>query len=141
LQSRVYPFVLAQAGACLNDGRAVDPDQMEMHYWLAEHPAQPERFAYSLQAYDLDAARLERLVTRIAGRIDDGASRGAPDEPWPLTFNVRRCLYCVYRSLCRRGVVAGSIEEYPEDAETEDTALPSDVDGGAAWGQVQDTVY
>ena len=141
LQTCVYPFVLAQAGACLNDGCAVDPDQMEMYYWLAEYPEQPERFSYSLQAYDADAARLERLVTRIARRIDDAASRGARDEPWPLTLNVRLCLCCVYRSLCRRGLVAGSIEEYPGDSETEDTALPSDVDEGAVWGQVQDTVY
>ena len=94
-----------------------------------------------MQAFHADAARLERLVTRIASRIDDAASRGAQDEPWPLTINVRLCLYCVYRSLCRRGVVAGSIEEYSGDAGTEDMAPPSDADEGADSGQVQDTFY
>ena len=35
-----------------------------------------------------------------------------PDD-FPLTSDERRCKFCVYRSLCNRGVAAGSLEDWP----------------------------
>jgi hypothetical protein len=32
-------------------------------------------------------------------------------ETWSLTSDESRCRFCEYRSLCDRGVVAGSVEE------------------------------
>ncbi len=34
---------------------------------------------------------------------------------WDKTPDERKCAYCVYRSLCRRGVQAGTLEPEEED--------------------------
>jgi hypothetical protein len=137
LQTRVYPLVLAQAGAPLNDGAPIRPDQIEMRYWLAEYPTAPETFSYDEPAYQSDLDYLTNLIAEIAGRA---ASQGGRADVWPLTDDVRRCRFCNYRSLCRRGTVAGPLAEYPEGGETTgDDELGPDFD--LDWGQVQEIAY
>lgn len=109
LQTRVYPLVLALAGAPWNGGRPIEPDVIEMRYWLAEHPDTPESFAYDTTTYQSDYAHLTSLITEITGRAE---SEGQPTAAWPLTDDVRRCRFCNYRSLCRRGIAAGPLAEY-----------------------------
>lgn len=104
LQTRVYPHLLAQAGADLNAGQPFQPGQIEMVYWFAGFPDRPERFVYSAEQYAEDAAYLARLVEQVAA-----LSLG--DEPFPLTTDEERCRFCVYRSLCDRGRVAGRRQE------------------------------
>jgi hypothetical protein len=80
-----------------------------MVYWFAEHPAQPEILPYDEAQYAADAAYLADLVARIAART-------ARDEPeWPLTPDERHCRFCVYRSLCDRGVPPGPLSEFDSD--------------------------
>lgn len=106
LQTRVYPYLLVRAGSHLNAGQPFAPEQVEMVYWFADFPADPERFAYDAAQYDADAVYLAALVEEIAG---------LGDEDLPLTIEERRCRYCVYRSLCRRGVRAGAFDEAEEE--------------------------
>ena len=73
-----------------------------MVYWYAEFPDQPEVLAYHSRQYQADARYLEDLVTEILS---------LPETGFPLTTNLDRCRFCVYRSLCGRGVEAGSLEE------------------------------
>ena len=75
LQTRVYPLVLALAGAPWNGGRPIEPDVIEMRYWLAEHPDTPESFAYDATTYQSDYAHLTSLITEITGRAE---SEGQP---------------------------------------------------------------
>jgi hypothetical protein len=117
LQTRLYPYILARAGAQLNDGRSFPPEQIEMIYWFAEHPGQPERFAYGPQAFQEDEAFLSDLIGTI-GRL------GAGD--FPLTSDLRRCAYCIYRSLCERGVRAGDLEEAEGEVDVEEFGLGVD---------------
>ncbi len=105
LQTRIYPFVLVEAGTTLNDGVAIAPQQVEMLYWFAEFPAQAERLAYSTEQFAADDAFLEALLREIKGR---------GEEVFPLTENERLCRYCVYRSLCREDVQAGVLAELEE---------------------------
>ena len=107
LQTRIYPFVLVQAGRTFNDGEPIAAPHVEMLYWFAEFPAQPERFAYSGEAFAADAAFLEGLLWEIESR---------PEEVFPKTDNRRLCCYCVYRSLCWDDVQAGLLAE-AEDIE------------------------
>jgi CRISPR/Cas system-associated exonuclease Cas4 (RecB family) len=100
LQTRVYPYLLIQAGAFLNAGKPFEPQQVEMVYWFANFPDQPERFPYSTSAFQADRDYLVEMAATI-GRL-------TPDD-FSLTSDVRHCAYCVYRSLCERGDEAGSL--------------------------------
>ncbi|MGC8877991.1 MAG: PD-(D/E)XK nuclease family protein [Anaerolineae bacterium] len=118
LQSRVYPVVFLRAGAAMMEAGA--PSDVEMWYWFAEHPLNPERLRYSAAAYRADIAYLEALVAEIAQRIAAMASTDIAGEVWSLTEDERECRYCTYRSLCRRSVAAGPEEYMPDDATLHD---------------------
>jgi hypothetical protein len=103
LQTRLYPFLLLHAGAFLNAGTPFLPEQVEMVYWFADFPDQPERFPYTTSAFQADRDYLAEMVATI-DRL--------ADEDFFLTTDDRRCAYCVYRSLCDRGSKAGLLDEF-----------------------------
>jgi hypothetical protein len=109
LQTRVYPYVLVEAGAALNQGESILPEQVTMVYWFAEHPAHPASFFYDGARYTADAAYLADLVKRIAAQSSDDS------EVWPLTPDEPRCRFCTYRSLCDRAVLPGPVSEFDAD--------------------------
>ena len=119
LQTRVYPYLLAQAGAALNDGRPISPDDIEMVYWYARFPDEPERFVYDATQFLEDHAYLLDLVNRI-----DETSPGA----FPLTDELRQCALCVYRSYCGRGAEAGAFSPDEADVDPEPPALLGSLD-------------
>jgi hypothetical protein len=98
LQTRVYPYLLARAGAALTGGQPLAPEQIEMLYWYASAPTRPVRFDYSQAQYQADEAYLGDLAATIQ-RLEGDA--------FHLTVDEKRCRFCVYRSLCDRGVEAG----------------------------------
>ena len=100
LQTRVYRYVLVRAGSQLNRGAALGPEQIEMIYWFAAFPDQPERLPYNRTQHEADARYLTSL---IAGLDQIG------DDDFPLTDDATRCRFCPYRSLCGRGVEAGEM--------------------------------
>jgi len=108
LQTRVYPYLLVNAGAELNDGQPIEPEQIEMVYWFAEFPAAPLRFPYSQSQFDEDQAYLHALIAEI---------ETLSDTPAPLSDNEKRCKFCTYRSLCDRGIAAGPLDEM-EDSDS-----------------------
>ena len=100
LQTRVYPYLLVQSGAALDVD--LEPDEVEMVYWYADFPKdEGEIFAYSEMQYAEDESYLSGLIEEIAG-LQSGA--------FELTTNERKCTYCVYRSFCGRGDVAGQAD-------------------------------
>lgn len=104
LQTRVYPWLLLHAGLDLNAGQPLGVDRIEMIYWFAGFPDRPERFAYSASQAAEDGGYLNALVEQIA-LLADG------EGGWPLTPDETHCRFCVYRSLCERGVEAGRLDE------------------------------
>ena len=110
LQTYVYPYLLAQAGAHLNQGKAFQPEQIEMVYWFAEAPNEPEAIPYNAEAFTRDEAYLKSLIDEIL-RSDSQA--------FPLTQDVDRCRFCTYRSLCDRGITAGDLTEMDAEPEPE----------------------
>lgn len=114
LQTRLYPYLLVQAGSHLTQGETLSPTQVEMVFWYPEFPNQPERFAYSQAQFEEDQASLKDLVAEIE-RLDQ-------DEFYKTQFQ-QRCRYCTYRSLCDRGVEPGELEEVTLDHEAI-TGLP-----------------
>lgn len=103
LQTRVYRYLLTEV-------QQRPPGTVSMIYWFAQHPDRPEVLTYDAAQHAADGAFLRELVAEIAGRA-------AQDGEWDKTPHERKCAYCTYRSLCRRGVAAGVID--PDQDETE----------------------
>lgn len=106
LQTRVYQYLIVSAGAGLNGGSALAPAQIEMIYWFAGFPDDPECFAYSTAQYETDTAYLSGLIEAI---------RGAGVDDFPNCIDQRPCKFCVYRSLCERGVKPGDLRDEADE--------------------------
>jgi len=102
LQTRVYPFVLARHIAGITDHLQIDPNRIEMLYWFANFPDQPERFQYNDLLYSAYKQYLDDLVLALSQKSD---------AVFPLTLDERHCLFCTYRSLCDRGVKPGELHQ------------------------------
>jgi CRISPR/Cas system-associated exonuclease Cas4 (RecB family) len=111
LQTRVYLYLIINAGAGLNGGKAWMPDQVEMVYWFAGFPESPERFAYSDQKYAEDKQYLSDFIQNIQSRSE---------EDFATCSNLQTCKFCVYRSLCERGVKPGNLTEADGTEQTQD---------------------
>ncbi len=110
LQTIVYPFVLVEASDGLPWG-PVEPEQVEMRYWFAEAPESPQIFHYSADQHAANRTQLQALVHEIL--------RGDSEADFPLVPDTeqnrkRFCAYCVYRSRCDRGEVAGPLAQIEE---------------------------
>lgn len=111
LQTHVYPYLLVEAGTYLNLCKPIEPSQIEMVYWFANFPAAPLKFPYSEQQYEEDQKYIESLIEEI---------KTLSNFPAVMTDNEKRCRFCVYRSLCNRGVTAGPFEELEDDDAQDD---------------------
>ena len=129
IQTRLYPLVAAQAGAELNHGNAVHPEDLEMLYWFANHPQDGVLFPYSAARMQQDLAHIEKTVAEIQAK--------RPGE-FALTADHKRCTFCPYRTLCDRDEQPGDWMEM-QDSQGEDyTALLNDFENeldqiGEAW--------
>jgi PD-(D/E)XK nuclease superfamily len=95
LQTRIYLYVLATAGAAFNDGLPFTPEQCRMRYWLANFPEQPwVDIPYSTADYERDQSMLLKLM--------DSAAQREGEEQYEMTADERRCTYCTYLTLCKR---------------------------------------
>lgn len=102
LQTRVYPYLVVRSGARLFGGE-LNPDQVSMVYWVVGSPVILD---YSVAQYGADQVYLSGLVSEVYDL----------DRVWELTSDLSRCRFCEYRSLCGRGDVAGSVDEWVEIA-------------------------
>jgi len=109
LQTRVYPFVVAKSGAYLLRGRqTLLPENVQLVYWFADFPNQPEIISYSKEKMDADSHFVSNIIAEIAG-LDS-----TDEEVFNRTSQDKICSFCVYRSLCRKGISAG-VENEMED--------------------------
>ncbi len=107
LQTRVYRYLLVRAGAPFNGGAAFTPEQVSMIYWFAGYPESPERFDYNQLRYQEDESILKELIAEAVADAESGGDLR-------MTAREAACRFCVYRSLCGRGVEAGSADEDEE---------------------------
>jgi CRISPR/Cas system-associated exonuclease Cas4 (RecB family) len=119
-QTKLYPYVVVQAGAELFE-EAILPEQVQMVYWFPNAPKHPVRFDYSQDQYAATDAELSALLPQIAEQ-----------STFDKTPNQRLCTYCVYRSLCERGIRAGEMDALPDaedvSALTDDFSLDIPLD-------------
>ncbi|MEJ2757979.1 MAG: PD-(D/E)XK nuclease family protein [Anaerolineales bacterium] len=110
MQTRIYPFVISNVAEKLFPGMETRPDKIEMVYWYAGYPDAPEVFRYSDEQKTEDESFLLEKINEI-NALDNRAD-------FPLTEDLKRCQYCVYRSLCDRGEHAGNLENYDPEFES-----------------------
>jgi hypothetical protein len=101
-QTRLYQFILANAGNTLTGQERVDPDAIEMRYWFAAFPATPITLSYDTNALESDKAYFTELIEEIKSKKADSFIRTADEA---------RCRFCVYRAHCDRGVGGGDLED------------------------------
>lgn len=119
LQTRVYLYALAAAGAPYNAGRAFDPDRLSMRYWLANYPERPwVDVPYSRADFEADGRRLSAMVAAIRARSGEAA--------FEKTERLQTCALCDYRTLCARGAAGDPAAEMLDDAALlDDTDTPA----------------
>ena len=93
--------MLAEAGSYLFGG-PIAPEQISLIYWFANEPTRTEDYQYDSVQHEATRAYLTEMVGQVLGH---------QEEVWPLTTDENLCKYCVYRSLCGRGIQAGLIDE------------------------------
>ncbi len=110
VQTKIYPYLMVKTGTRYSSVKNISPEMVEMVYWFADFPQQPEHLSYNLAGFEEDQADIAALVDEIIelGSID-----------FPLTSRLERCGYCVYRSFCNRGIHAMSLDELEESIENE----------------------
>lgn len=104
LQTIVYRYVLAQAGAHLYGEKPIPPENISMTYWFVGHDGEQVTFDYSAEQMQADEDVLLRLIDDIAKA-----------NLFPLTSETRHCAFCTYRSLCNRGETAGQWDDFESD--------------------------
>lgn len=119
LQTQVYRYVAAEAGAHLNGGKSFAPEQVSFVYWFANNPGQPEIFEYS-------SAEHEAVRTGLENQI--GTIEGLQNEHFFLTDDERECRFCAYRSLCGRGVQPGDLNEMDFERTEDVTEIDLDLE-------------
>lgn len=111
MQTTLYLWMMATVGPSLF-GEWVEPERISMIYWFTAAPEAPLRFDYTSVWHVESGVRLTQLVGEILA--------GDQPQTWPLTTEQRRCRHCVFRSLCARGVVAGSVAELETESDAGD---------------------
>lgn len=120
LQTRVYPYLLSNAGHALFGEDQIKPEQIEMVYWFAEQPREPHIFVYSTEQFQADHEYLLGLVKEI---------EALAETDFHLTPDEAKCNFCTFRSLCDRGIAAGEIipgQAFDDSAGGEDIELDFD---------------
>ncbi|MBP8997192.1 MAG: PD-(D/E)XK nuclease family protein [Anaerolineaceae bacterium] len=110
LQTIVYPYVLT-AFLTQNSAEVENFPEIEMIYWYPASPNNPLQFIYSPQKFSQDQRYLSNIVQQI---------KNAGREDFLKTSEEKKCRYCRYRSLCDRGIEAGTLSEEASTLEGED---------------------
>ncbi|MCS6906395.1 MAG: PD-(D/E)XK nuclease family protein [Anaerolineales bacterium] len=126
IQSRLYPYLLVRAGTSLNEGAAIEPEQVRMVYWFANDPDRPETLFYSRAQFQADEDYLSHLMAEILGR---------QETEFELTADERACAYCPYRTYCERAFLAPEEYDVETGIELLRLSLPQD------WEEVGEIEY
>lgn len=112
LQTRVYPFVLFNELNSILPALQLSPEDITLVYWQANSPESPLAFPYTPDQHAANSAYLSSLLQDIAS---------FQPEDFTRTTNDRTCRFCVYRSLCERGLAAGSLDDLKDEAPDDDS--------------------
>lgn len=120
VQTRLYRFILAEAGPSLTNNSLIQPEQITMTYWFTASPQTPINLPYNQSMHENDRDYFSNLILEIIDK---------ENEDYQRTSDLKKCRYCVYRSHCDRGIEAGDFESFEDfEMEPEDFKLDFDFD-------------
>lgn len=112
IQSLIYPFILVETKQVLRTNLFLLPENIQMMYWFPNFPDEPEIIPYSSDSHQQNREYLNSLVQEINDTTLNN---------FPMTSDEKMCRFCVYRSLCQRGINAGQwADEFDSSFETKD---------------------
>lgn len=90
-QTRVYMYLLAKAGDIIN-GKPINPEDITMVYWQANHPGSPVVIEYSKELFMQEQKFLKEEIEKIlnCNFEADGLE----------TTNEKICKFCEFCSIC-----------------------------------------
>lgn len=115
IQTRLYRFILTEAGSTLIPEQDPHADKISMSYWFAPHPESPVTLPYEHADYEEDKAYFTKLLEEIQEK---------PESSFHRTDDLMKCHYCVYRSLCDRGLKAGDLDSFEDFEQSPDEFEP-----------------
>jgi len=121
LQTHLYPYIFSQAGHDLFPNIQILPPLINMHYWYPLASDHEEVFNYSDKKHQEIEKKLQDIINSIKILIQN-------DTDFQLTDHLTNCQYCVFRSLCDRGLTAGTYENSPYLNQEDLTNVRFDID-------------
>ena len=109
VQSTLYPFLAYETRLNIFPQTSMSQHQdLSMEYWFPGFPENTIAWEFSSSIHANSRAMLSSLVSEIS-------QLGSGD--FEKTSNDKRCALCQYRSLCERGILAGSSEDAGNETE------------------------
>jgi hypothetical protein len=108
IQTLVYLYVLGEKISMLHIQPA-SLSNIRMLYWFVEHPDIPVWITYSDAKHEQAKNKLRSLLDPLF----EGIKSDSKGE-WPKTSDLKKCHFCVYRSLCDRGIRAETVSDFNE---------------------------
>lgn len=102
LQTIVYSFVAATAGAHLIPAPISSVQQVRLTYWFSAYPDEMITLSYNETEIQRAKTFLEDMIQLIVQLSDLEAI-----QSFPKTDHLQKCAFCEYRSLCDTGIKAG----------------------------------
>jgi len=103
IQTLLYPIVAFETfNAIFPDAAEIKPEDQSLIFWFPAFPEKSLGFSFSEEIYQHNRNGLIALIREISEK-EEGTFEKTEMEI--------RCGYCQYRSLCDRGVEAGSLVE------------------------------
>lgn len=99
IQTLVYLYVVGEKMRI----DAIPLSKIRMLYWFVEHPDQPIWIHYSDEQHQQAKNKLTNLLRSLQNETE-----------WSKTPDLKKCKYCVYRSLCDRGIRAEITADFEE---------------------------
>jgi CRISPR/Cas system-associated exonuclease Cas4 (RecB family) len=112
IQTRLYPLAALESAASFIGNQAIPAEQISLSYiYVQKKQGQNTvNFDYDQSRCTQNKAFLESLIAEIKDKAPGSFAR---------TQDERKCKYCVYRSLCERGIAAGNFEEQEAEIDIE----------------------
>lgn len=120
VQTILYPFIALECADRILPDIHLKAENIHMAYLFVQHPGDNLlTFDYSpekhRQNHDFLEATIKDILAKEAGSFE-------------CTNEENRCRFCVYRSLCERGITAGNLAELDEASDLQDTLSGLDFD-------------
>lgn len=122
-QTLLYRYILYRSSPrFFEDGKTIDPKNLQMIYWFPAQPDKPIRINYSEEQFQADQVYFDKIGKELSE--NDAAH-------YPQTEEINRCRHCHYMTYCGR-IHEDEEEENQEQDEWEQSDLfdapPEDLD-------------